>query len=153
MNYRSEAVETIPFALKGYQADIDGKNNYTGQSYEERGRTTLGYRGEKVIINPPGDRSGTLRDNVVNNAWTERSVVESLGETDSLATLIKKEGWNEIHLVVNQNRMQHFINGILMSDVTDNDTVHKKDSGKLGIQVHVGPPMKVEYRNIRLKEL
>ena len=40
-----------------------------------------------------------------------------------------------------------------MSDVTDNDTVNRKMSGMLGIQVHVGPPMKVEYRNIRLKQL
>jgi hypothetical protein len=40
-----------------------------------------------------------------------------------------------------------------MSDVTDNDPVNRKDSGLLGVQVHVGPPMKVQYRNIRLKQL
>ena len=40
-----------------------------------------------------------------------------------------------------------------MSDVTDNDTINRRFSGLIGVQVHVGPPMKVEYRNIRLKEL
>ena len=40
-----------------------------------------------------------------------------------------------------------------MSDVTDNDTVNGKSEGLLGVQVHVGPPMKVMYRNIRLKQL
>jgi hypothetical protein len=40
-----------------------------------------------------------------------------------------------------------------MSDVTDNDEVNSRASGHIGVQVHVGPPMKVEYRNIMLKEL
>lgn len=38
--YRSEELKDLPHALKGYQADIDGANRYTGQNYEERGRTT-----------------------------------------------------------------------------------------------------------------
>jgi len=59
----------------------------------------------------------------------------------------------ECHLIVKGNRMQHYINGVLMSDVTDNDRANRKFRGLLGVQVHVGPPMKVEYRNFRLKEL
>ena len=50
INYRSDLLDTIPFALRGYQADIDGKNRYTGQNYEERKRTTLAYRGEKLLL-------------------------------------------------------------------------------------------------------
>jgi hypothetical protein len=153
INYRSVALDDISFALKGYQADIDGQNKYTGQNYEERGRTTLAYRGEKVIINTPDDLSESLMENVKNNAWTKREVTGLLGDRDSLAALIKKEDWNTIHLVVNGNRIQHYVNGVLMSDVTDNDTVNRKFSGKLGMQVHVGPAMKVEYRNLLLKEL
>ena len=40
INYRSEELKDLPFAVKGYQLDIDGANRYTGQNYEERGRTT-----------------------------------------------------------------------------------------------------------------
>ena len=80
-------------------------------------------------------------------------VVGSLGNADSLQRLIKKEDWNEFHLVVKGNRMQHYINGVLMSDVTDNDTANRKLSGSIGVQVHVGPPMKIEYRNFRMKKL
>ena len=153
INYRSEQLPDVPFALKGYQADIDGKNNYTGQNYEERGRTTLAYRGEKAIINPqPNDTEG-LKSSIKNNAWTERTIAGSLGNIDSLRTHIKSEDWNECHIIVKGNRLQHYINGILMSDVTDNDQANRKMSGLLGVQVHVGPPMKVEYRNIRLKQL
>lgn len=153
INYRSEKLADIPNALRGYQADIDGKNNYTGQNYEERGRTTLAYRGETVIVNSHTNPGESLRTSVKNNAWTMREVTGSLGSRDSLKALIKSNDWNTCHIIAKGNRLQHFINGVLMSDVTDNDTVNRKLSGLLGVQVHVGPPMKVEYRDIRLKQL
>ena len=155
INYRSEQLTDIPNALKGYQADIDGRNNYTGQNYEERKRTTLAYRGEKVVIStqPNPQEEGSLRANVKNNAWTMREVTGSLGSSDSLRALIKVNDWNTCHIIARGNRLQHYINGVLMSDVTDNDEVNRKMTGLLGVQVHVGPPMTVEYRNIRLKQL
>ena len=155
INYRSEKIDTIQYALRGYQADIDGKIRYTGQNYEEKKRATLAYRGEKAIItsqeNP--DTPGSLRANVAKNAWQSREVVESLGDSDTLKTKIKSEDWNEAHLIIKGNILQHYINGILMSEVIDNDTINRASSGYLGVQVHVGPPMKVEYRNIQLKNL
>ncbi len=150
INYRSEQIKEVPFALKGYQADIDGMNRYTGQNYEERGRTTLAYRGQKTKINGAGDNSA-VKDNVKNNAWTKVDIEKSMNK-DSLQNFIKSEDWNEVHLVVKGNRLKHYVNGVLMSDVTDNDPVNRKMKGLLGVQVHVGPPMKVEYRNIRIKQ-
>jgi len=150
INYRSEMVDNVPNALRGYQADIDGAVRYTGQNYEERKRTTLAYRGQRVVI-PASE--GTIQSNVKSNAWTPAKVVGSLGTSDSLKTLIKEEGWNECHIIAKGNHLQHFINGVLMSDVTDDDPVNRKLNGMLGVQVHVGPPMKVEYRNIMLKQL
>ena len=155
INYRSEQLSDVPNALKGYQADIDGRNRYTGQNYEERSRTTLAYRGQKVIVNSQENATEpeSLRANVKSNAWVPVQKVGSLGSDDSLKALIKSEDWNEVHLVVKGNRLLHYVNGVLMSDVTDNDTVNRRMSGLLGVQVHVGPPMKVEYRNMRYKKL
>jgi len=156
INYRSEELlPDLPFALKGYQADIDGAIRYTGQNYEERGRTTLGYRGEIVNVNEQTDPEvkNNLRAYSARNAWLARKVTGSLGNSDSLKTKIKSEDWNEIHLIVKGNRLLHYVNGVLMSDVTDLDKVNGKSEGWLGVQVHVGPPMKVEYRNIRIKNL
>lgn len=152
INYRSEQLKDVPFALKGYQADIDGNNYYTGQNYEERGRTTLAYRGQRTTIKVTDDSNASVRDNVKNNAWTKVEIKKSWNK-DSLKTFIKDSDWNEVHLIVKGNRLQHYVNGILMSDVTDDDAVNRKRNGLLGVQVHVGPPMKVEYRKIRLKEL
>lgn len=155
INYRSTMLENNPFALRGYQCDIDGKQVYTGQNYEERKRTTLAYRGEKVILNQQlnPDISGDLKTNIKKNCWQTREVVGSLGVTDYLKSKINKEDWNQIHLIIKDNTLQHYVNGILMSEVTDNDSVNKVLKGFIGVQVHVGPPMKVEYRNIMLKHL
>ncbi len=150
INYRSEQITEVPYALRGYQADIDGMNRYTGQNYEERGRTTLAYRGQTTKINSATD-NGSVKDNIKNNAWTKVDVEKSMNK-DSLQNFIKSEDWNEVHLVVKGNRLMHYVNGVLMSDVTDNDAVNRKMKGLLGVQVHVGPPMKVEYRNIKLKQ-
>jgi hypothetical protein len=153
INYRSVELRDPPLALKGYQADIDGAIRYTGQNYEERGRTTLAYRGERVTVDELKNSSDSLKQYIKGNAWLQRTVTGSLGTSDELKTKIKSEDWNTARLVIKANRLQHFINDVLMSDVTDNDKVNGKMQGLLGVQVHVGPPMKVEYRNIRLKQL
>jgi hypothetical protein len=135
INYRSQAVEDTLFALKGYQCDIDGANRYTGQNYEERGRTFLALRGDMAR----GDADGKSR------------IIGSVGAKDALAEFIKNGDWNQIHLIVRGNTMIHMVNGKVMSVVVDDDPEHRKIDGLLGVQVHVGPPMKIEYRNIQLK--
>lgn len=149
IQYRSDLFTEVPYALRGYQADIDGKNSYTGQNYEERKRTTLAYRGQSTTIQP---REGELKDNVERNAWKGLEVTKELGDRDSLKSLIKSEDWNSFHLVIKGNKLQHYINGVLMSEVLDEDTVNRKMKGLLGIQVHTGPPMKVQYRDLLLKK-
>ncbi len=135
INYRSELFEDIPFALKGYQADIDGSNTYTGQNYEERGRGFLAKRGENAVL----------------EEGKEPNIVSFVGDADELKKLIYAEDWNSIRIVAKGNKLLHYINGVLMSETTDNDLTKRKASGLLGLQLHVGPPMKVEYKNILLK--
>ena len=137
VNYRSEELLDIKYALKGYQADIDGGNVYTGQNYEERGRGFLAKRGEMALLNTD----------------KEPTITGSVGNSDSLKRNIKEGDWNEIHIIVINNRMKHYINGVLMSDVTDEDIVKRKMKGLLGLQVHVMATMKVEYRDLYIKQL
>lgn len=155
INYRSEISSKFPFALKGYQCDLDGRNKYTGQNYEEKKRTTLAYMGEKVTIPSMPQRISkkNLRQNVLKNCWQTREVLESFGEKNVLKSHIKDADWNKVHLIIKGNHLQHYINGVLMSDVTDLDTVNSALKGFMGVQVHVGPPMRIEYKNIRLKHL
>jgi hypothetical protein len=135
IQYRSSSVDSIPFTLKGYQADIDGGNVYTGQNYEERGRGFLAKRGETAVLEKE----------------QQPKITSMIANPDSLKSFIKNGDWNEIKIVAKGNRLTHFINGKLMSDVTDNDTDLRKMDGLIGFQVHAGPPMKVEYRNVKIK--
>jgi hypothetical protein len=127
----------IKYAMKGYQADMDGEQKYTGQIYEERMRGFLALRGQFSYI-PDGKKPG---------------VVGSLGEEAELKALIKGDGWNDLHIIARGNTLIQILNGRVMSMLIDDDTANRKMDGLIGIQVHKGPPMKIEVREIRLKKL
>jgi hypothetical protein len=143
INYRSIQLTDAPWSMAGYQADIDGpeKNKpplrHTGQNYEERGRTFLARRGEMVRVDDTG----------------KPTVIASLGDSEALKAFIKNDGWNEYHLIARGNLLIHILNGHAMAVVLDDDPKNRRFDGLIGVQVHVGPPMKVEYRNFRLKRL
>ena len=149
VQYRSEEVEGVPFGLKGYQLDIDGANTYTGQNYEERARSIVAFRGQKVTLPAVTESIQAL---VKNNIWSVAEVTDSLGTPDSLKALIHN-GWNTFHIVAKGNHLQHYINDVLMCDVTDNDTTNRKASGLIGLQMHAGHIMRVAFRNFRFKEI
>ena len=56
-----------------------------------------------------------------------------------------------MHLSIRGNTLMHVLNGRLMSVTIDDDPPNRPADGLIGMQVHVGGPMKVEYRNLRLK--
>jgi len=144
VNYRSVRVDSLPYALKGYQADIDGKDKYnlgyprySGQNYEERGRQFLALRGQRTVI----DANGKTR------------VTDSLGTKEELLKSINYDGWNDLHIIAKGNNLKHYLNDKLMSEVTDNDPAGRKMDGLIGVQVHQGPPMKIEFKDFMIKIL
>lgn len=143
VNYRSIQLTDAPWSLAGYQADIDGESRgeppfrHTGQNYEERGRTFLARRGEIVRV----------------DANAQPQVIGSLGDRQALAAFIKPGDWNEYHLIARGAVLTHILNGHVMSVVVDDDAKNRRAAGLIGVQVHVGPPMKVEFRRLRLKSL
>jgi len=137
INYRSVEVPDVKWALKGYQDDIDGKDQWSGQNYEERGRTFLAYRGQSVLM-LPGEKP---------------RIEKEIGDRAELQKKVLKEDWNQVHIIAKGSLLRHFTNGTLMSEVRDEDPGKRTESGLLGVQVHVGPPMKIEFRKIRLKTL
>ena len=138
VQYRSvELPEVGKWVMKGYQADIDFQNTYTGQLYEERGRGFLAMRGQFSYI----------------GEGKKAAVVGSVGDSEELKKLIKGDDWNDLHLIARGNTIIQLLNGRITSMVIDDDTAGRKLDGLIGIQCHKGPPMKIEARNIRLKKL
>ena len=138
INYRSAVVAdpvtpANQFAMRGYQCDIDGKNVYTGQNYEEKGRLFHALRGQ------------------VTQRVSGRKPILLSTFPDPKEFLTPE--WNAVHLIIRGNTLMHMINGKLMSMVMDDDVSGRKMEGQIGVQVHVGPPMKVMYRGFRIKTL
>jgi len=138
IGYRLAEVEGQRFAVRGPQADIHGGNMFTGICYEENGRRLLAARGQSTWIDDPG---------------TKPRLLAQIGDPEELQGVVRKEDWNRYRLVVKGNDARHFINGVLMSEVHDHDKTNRMKKGLLGVQVHVGPPMKIEFRNVYLKHL
>jgi hypothetical protein len=128
--------EKEKWRVSGYQADMDSDNTYTGICYGENFRGILANRGEKTVIG---------KDH-------KPKVADKFGDHGELAKSIKKQDWNEYHIIVKGNHIIQKINGHLMCEVTDEDSQARQD-GIIALQLHAGDPMKVQFKNIRLKEL
>lgn len=137
IQYRSVRLPDVAkWVMKGYQADIDGRQQYTGQIYEERGRGFLALRGQISYI-PDGAKVGSIG---------------TTGNGDELKSIIKSGDWNEIHIIARGNTLIQSINGRVTSIVVDDDKANRKMDGEIGIQLHVTTAaMKMESRNIRIK--
>lgn len=124
------------WSVGGYQGDFEAGETYSGILYEEKlGRGILAERGTKVVV----------------HSKDKKEVVEKIGDTKELQKVIKQEDWNEYEIIAQGNHFVHKINGHVMIDVTDNDEKNRRMSGILALQAHVGPPMVVQFKNIRLK--
>lgn len=137
IQYRSSELPEIRWVMKGYQADIDAEQRFTGQIYEERGRGFLALRGQSAMVEP----------------GAKPAVQGSLGNEADLKASINAQGWNEYHIIARGTVLIQILNGRVMSMLTDDDTANRKMGGLIGIQLHAGEPMKIEVRNIRLKKL
>jgi hypothetical protein len=124
--------------IGGYQADFESGDKYSGICYGEAFRGILCMRGDRTTLSR--DQSGKLVKSV-----------EKIGETTKLGLSIKKKDWNSYRIVADGFRFEHYINGVKMCELIDNDEKERRADGLLAFQVHAGPPMKVYFRNIVLK--
>jgi hypothetical protein len=138
IQYRSKVIDPKEWVVGGYQADMDGKNQFTGILYEEKGRGIVTQRGEKVTI----DRDGKKES-------------EKIGDADELKKVIRTDRWNIYRVEARGGHLKHTINDKLMSETFDHDAKHRATSGILALQVHAGlpEPMTVRFRKIQLEEL
>jgi hypothetical protein len=154
IQYRSHLKDQGDFGpiVSGYQADFEAGTKYSGILYEEKGRGILALRGEKVVIDGLEEKEIKRGKKTIKRQVPNKKVTGSLGDTVEMQKKIKSEQWNDYRIVANGNHLQHFINGMQTVDVTDKGPGNAK-SGILALQIHVGPPMTVQFKDIRLKKL
>lgn len=119
--------------VTGYQCDVvAGTPEYNGMLYEEKGRRILSHTGEKVIVDAEGQ------------PW----VVGKLPFKE-----FAPGEWHEYRVLVRGNHHQHWIDGHPTADLIDLDGKGRALEGVLGVQVHVGPAMEIQYTDFRIKHL
>lgn len=152
IQYRSKELEKGECGpiISGYQADFEAGKTYSGILYEERARGILAKRGEKTVIKA-GDKVTVGKDGKEKKA-PNIEVTGSVGNSDEIQAAIKHEDWNDYKIIAKGGHLQHFINGKQTVDVTDESGTGATE-GLLALQIHQGPPMVVQFKDIKLTEL
>ncbi len=119
----------------GYQADMSGDGRLAGFVYHHK-RGLIADRGRDVTISPEGKKDERV-----------------IGDPDELLAVFRKGEWNNYRIVCRGPKIELYVNGELMCRFTDLDKSGSASSGVIALQMHPGPPMKVQFRNIRLREL
>lgn len=136
LQFRSKIVDPAKWVVAGYQADLEYGTKYSGILYEERGRGILAQRGQKVIITQGAEPSKPKME-----------VTGEAGNSAEIQAAIQRDDWNDYRVVVKGNRIQQFINGKATVDVTD-ETAEAAKTGILAFQLHAGPPMQIQFKDI-----
>lgn len=146
VQYRSELLSK--WVVKGLQADFedqmhDGKDQFSGMFFEENGRMFMGQRGDVVIV----------RSNEEDPSKPVLNKIASVGDPAELEKVIQRDDWNQYIVIAKGNTFIHIINGRVMSIGIDEDPLNFRKSGILAWQLHAGPPLKIQLKDIRIRPI
>lgn len=129
------------WVVRGYQHELRNEVKFPNTSsfiYDEGGqRSRICLVGEVATWEVDGKK--VSRSDLINE--------EEFGK------LFKLDDWNDVVIIGRGHRIQHYLNGRLILDFTDNDPQRALSEGVLALQLHAGKPMWAEFKNLRLAEL
>ena len=133
VQYRSrELPENGAWSVGGYQCDMHPNAPYNAMMYEERGRGIITQNGQRVVIDPKGQK------------WV----------TDEHEPIkVNPAEWHDYTIIANGNRLIHQIDGKVTIDLTDHEEKARSLEGLLAFQIHRGPAMNVQIKDVMLKDL
>jgi hypothetical protein len=124
--------------MKGYQADFDYGNRYTGQLYEQDSpRGIVAWRGQAVETIP----------------GKPHRLLGSVGNPDELKAFIKPGEWNQVEIIADGHTLTHIINGHVMSILVDTDPAYSQAKGLIAFEIEGGGTLKISHRNVWLQKL
>jgi hypothetical protein len=133
IQYRSaELKEVGKWSIGGYQCDIHPAPANNAMGYHERGRGIMFVNGQKGVVDDKGQKY-------------------IISQKDPLNVDIAQ--WHEYTVIAVGNKLTHKIDGQVVMEMTDHDTAKRSLEGLMAIQIHKGPAMTVEIKNVSLKEL
>jgi mono/diheme cytochrome c family protein len=143
MRYRSRPYPGHDFSVVGYQANIvtlDAKDQFAMLSDD-------GARGDLALL---GERTDVFE----YHGKIEKRVLGLVNTPDAVLSVVKPyPAWNDYAIIAYGNHLVHAVNGVLAVDVIDDDFRGRRTDGTLALQLHAEPPMGVQFKDIRIKEL
>lgn len=129
VQYRSRTIDPQKWLVGGYQMDLHPNQPFLGMLYEERGRGIACERGKRVKLADKPETTGTLEMDQVDLA-----------------------AWNSYRIVAQGHVLRHFVNGKLAAEIEDVHPEKRAAKGVIALQLHAGPGMKAEFKNLRLRQ-
>ncbi len=133
IQYRSK--DKGNWVMNGYQADMAEKT-YTGILYEEGGRGVIATVGQKITIGADGKKTA-----------------ENVGDAKEIQNSIDMKDWHEYTITAKGNHLIQKIDGKQTIELIDNEEAKRAMDGFIGLQIHAGPPMRVQFKDMTLKVL
>ncbi|MFM7180887.1 MAG: DUF1080 domain-containing protein [Verrucomicrobiales bacterium] len=119
----------------GYQADMTGDGSLMGFVYHHQ-HGLISERGQKTTITADGKKT-----------------VEPLGDPAALLKNYKSGVWNTYRIICQGQSISLYLNDVMVCQITDHRITGEQSRGHIALQMHPGPPMKAQFKNIRLKKL
>ncbi len=145
IQYRSKRITDASaknnWVVRGYQFEVRNENvlpSVSGFIFDEGGK-----RGRLCLV---GERAS-------NNSVGKKEVAETFLDADGYKKIMRLDDWNDVVIIAKGNQISHYLNGSLIVDFTDNNSLHAANEGVLALQLHAGNPMWVEFKNIRLRKI
>ena len=132
IQYRSKEIAGSKWSIGGYQCDVHPSANFNAMIYEERGRGILVQNGQSVIIDDKGGKWLAAEHDPVKVNYSE---------------------WHEYTIIAQGNHLIQKIDGKVTIDLVDHEEKARALEGLLAFQLHRGPAMIVQIKDVLLKEL
>ena len=128
--------------VAGYQAEVENNPGKVGFLYDEARRGWLVNVGDIMEINPTADGKKIKKEVVGKVSDVKKLIADNY--------YASKE-WNEYEIICRGNHIAMYLNGYPTVELIDNDKKNRTMEGHLCLQIHAGPPMVVEFKDIRVK--
>lgn len=144
-------IHKTPYSDFLLKAEVRLRNHNSGIQFRSKvqlgpGWVVTGYQADFSEAGPEKSAWG----NFYEEKGRGRAVMKTQDEGWQIARKVyRPNDWNEYEILAQGRRIRLKLNGTVTIDTTDEQSV----IGVIALQIHAGPAMRVEFRNIRLQKL
>lgn len=156
LSFRCNATNNSGIQYRSKHITEKASNDWVVRGYQHEIRNELKFPNISSFIYDEGGKRGRICMVGEKATWEyEGKKVErsDLIDQEGWEKLFKLDDWNDVIIIAQGNHIQHYLNGKLVLDFTDNHPELALKEGILALQLHAGKPMWTEFKNIRIRDI